>query len=166
MAIIPKIPKEAFSTKKCALCGSILDSVEFAHTHSIFYPDHKLPVCNSCISRHLSESDYSWDAIDKICQWADIPFIVKEWERIASMNKPENVWAIYAKVFADNCYQNFGWADYQKQYRTLRETGFLEQEIPLLDEKYWDNLRRKWGSNYDNDALLYLEDLYKGLLVS
>jgi hypothetical protein len=35
---------------------------------------------------YLKDHDYSWDSIDKLCQWADIPFIVKEWTRIQELN--------------------------------------------------------------------------------
>jgi len=31
----------------------------------------------------INEEDNNWKTIDKICQWADIPFVVKEWDRIS-----------------------------------------------------------------------------------
>jgi hypothetical protein len=38
--------------------------------------------------------------------------------------------------------------------------------LPELREKKFKDLRQKWGSNYDDEQLLYLEDLFLGLTVS
>lgn len=164
MPLEPKIPKPQFKTKKCSKCGSILSTEEFAKTHSIFYPDGLLPICNDCANEYLREHDYEWDYIDKLCQWADIPFIVKEWTRLSELNGVEKTWPVYANVFAAEVYVGFGWADYNKQYIRLREVGLVEDEVPLVYEQKMADLRKKWGSNYDDEELYYLEDLYKGLL--
>ena len=166
MAIVPKIPKKASLTKTCAKCGNVLLTEDFAQTHSIFYPDGYLPVCNQCINEFLKEHNYEWDAIDRVCQWADIPFIVKEWTRLEEMNGSDQTWASYSKVFAADCYQSLGWSDYFKQYKKLREVGMIEEEIPLVHEHKVEELRKVWGGNYSEEELYYLEDLYKGLLVT
>jgi len=166
MAIQPRIPKPSLEMKTCARCGRDLFESEFAFTHSIFYPDHHIPICNKCVSEYLEQENWSWDAVEKVCQWADIPFIVREWERLGELNEKENLWAVYSKVFAADCYKGFGWGDYQKQYQKLREAGMVEDEIPLLGQEKVRTLRKKWGSNYDEEELFYLEELYKGLLLS
>lgn len=166
MAIVPKIPKKTSLNKVCAKCGETLFEGDFSKTHSIFYPDGLLPICNDCIERYLREADYSWDAIDKVCQWADIPFIVKEWTRLEDLNGKGKTWAVYARVFAADIYQSIGWADYFKQYKNLREVGMIEDEIPLVHEHKLAELRKVWGGNYSEEELFYLEDLYKGLLVT
>ena len=164
MPIEPKIPKQnTFFTKKCNRCGVILPSDDYTKTRSVFYPDGYLPICNGCINDYLREGSYSWDTIDSVCRWADIPFIVKEWTRLAELNTPEKTWPVYAKVFAADCYQGIGWADYYKQYQRLRELGLIENEVPLVDQQRYAGLRAKWGGNYSNEDLDYLEDLYKGL---
>ena len=166
MALEPKIPKTQFKTKKCNKCGGVYDINDFAYTHSIFYADNRLPICNDCANDYLREHGYEWDFIDKLCQWADIPFIVKEWTRLSELNGVEKTWPVYANVFAAECYKNFGWADYNKQYIRLREVGFVEDEIPLVYEQKMKDLRKKWGSNYADEELIYLEDLYKGLFLT
>lgn len=167
MPLEPKIPKKQFKIKTCAKCKTPSDENEFARTHSIFYPDGRLPICNSCVDEYLRGHSYDWNSIDKLCQWADIPFIVKEWIRIRELNKEDkDVWPVYANVFADSCYESLGWADYNKQYIELREAGMIEDEIPRVYEAKMAALRKIWGSNYEDDDLIYLEDLYKGLLQS
>ena len=166
MAIEPRIPKPNLTMKKCVRCARDLFDTEFAETHSIFYPDHRLPICNDCVSDYLESRNWSWDAVEKVCQWADIPFIVKEWERLGELNEKRKLWGVYSKVFAADCYKGFGWSDYEKQYQKLREAGMIEEEIPLLKDQKISDLQKKWGSNYDEEDLYYLEDLYKGLLLT
>lgn len=166
MAIVPKVPQRQALTKTCNCCGAVLSTDNFAQTHSPFYPDGYLPVCNGCIGEQLKDHEFSWDFIDSLCQYAGIPFIVKEWTRLEELNGQEGTWPVYCKVFAQDIYQEFGWSDYQKQYIKLRQAALLEDELPLINEKHMEDLRKKWGSNYDDEALNYLEDLYKGLLVT
>ena len=166
MAIQPRIPKQTLKMKTCAKCGAELFDTEFAYTHSEFYPDHRIPLCNGCVTEIFEKNGWTWDIIEKVCQWADIPFIVREWERLSDLNEKEKIWGVYSKVFAADCYKGFGWSDYQKQYQKLREAGLLEEEVPLLGEAKIAALRKKWGSNYDEEDLYYLEDLYKGLLLT
>ena len=166
MPIVPKIPKKNYVTKICNQCGFTLPVESFAQTHSPFYPDGYLPICNDCVGVYLKEQEYSWEAIDRLCQYAGIPWIVKEWERLKDINGVEKTWPVYARVFASDTYKSLGWADYDAQYRKLREAGMIEEEIPLLNEARLNDMRRRWGANYDEDELTYLEDLYKGLLAS
>lgn len=168
MPVEPKIPKQTktLMLKKCARCGGSFGEENFARTHSHFYSDGFLPICNSCITDDLKKANFSWEAADKVCQWADIPFIVKEWERLKELNTEENLFAVYAKVFAADEYKSLGWGDYFNQYKKLREAGMIEEELPLIKEKHLAELRKRWGSNYDEEELNYLEDLYKGLLIS
>jgi hypothetical protein len=114
----------------------------------------------------LDEHEWDWAAVDALCQYAGIPFIVKEWERLEELNGHENVWSVYSKVFANDSYKSLGWTDYFHQYKKLKEAGCVEDEIPLLREQRMRELHKIWGANYDEEALEYLEDLYKGLLVT
>lgn len=165
MPVIPKIPNAAAAeTKKCLKCGRVLRLSSFSQTHNQFYPDGRLPICNECISVLIDDADDNWAFIDKVCQWADIPFIVKEWDRVKEITLPTETWGTYAKIFATQDYENLGWGDYYRQYKKLKEVGLIEEEVPEVREKRYAELRRKWGENYDNEELNHLEDLYRGLL--
>ena len=166
MGIEPRITRRPSLTKICARCHLSTSTDDFAPTHSIFYEDHLLPICNSCVNSYLQEHNYEWEFIDKLCQWADIPFIVKEWTRLVDLNNSEAVWPVYSKVFAAEAYRNLGWQDYNKQYIALREAGMIEDEIPLVNDQRIKDLQSIWGANYDKSELEYLEDLYKGVLAT
>ena len=164
MPVIPKIPVQPSTTKKCERCGRVMLLSSFAETHNKFYSDGRLPLCNECITEIIDAAGGSWEIIDKVCQWADIPFIVKEWERVSKITLSTETWATYAKIFATQDYESLGWGDYYRQYKRLKEVGLIEEEIPEVREKRYSELRRKWGENYDEDELNHLEDLYRGLM--
>lgn len=154
------------STRTCARCHRDLLENDFARTHSIFYPEGFLPLCDDCVTDWLRQHDFSWEAIDKVCQWADIPFIVKEWERLSALNSEATIWSSYSRVFESQDYENLGWDAYNKQYLELKRVGLIEDEIPVVREAHFAELRRRWGGNYSDEELYYLEDLYNGLLLS
>ena len=166
MGLQPNIArKRSFALKQCNRCNATQTPEAFAPTKSIFYPDGALPICNSCISDYLAHSDFNWREVDKLCQWADIPFVPREWERLREMNG-DNVFAEYAKVFAQSEYEGLGWDDYYKAFKDLKDSGEIENELPGLADKRRKQLQERWGANYDDEALSYLENMYTGLITT
>lgn len=164
MPVIPNIPKQPNETYKCAQCGEIKPISSFGFTYNEFYPNNLLPVCNDCIAEKLNAHDWNWEYVDKLCMWAGIPFIVREWERIKEMTLPQETWGTYNRIFKEQDYISLGWGDYYRQYKRLKEVGLMEEELPEIKDQRYKDLRRKWGENYDNEELNHLEDLYRGLL--
>lgn len=163
----PKIKHNyTFTIKKCHQCGGSFGPENFSPSRSLFNKDGYLPICNTCLNDYLKENDYSWEAVDKICQYGDIPFIPKEWERIKEMNEPETAFSSYASIFQQSEYENLGWDDYYKQFKKLKEINLIEDELPALRDEKFKRLKEKWGFNYDDEALLYLERLYDGILTT
>lgn len=167
MSLEPKIKHNyGFTIKKCNRCGGSFGPENFAPTRSIFSNDGYLPICNTCLNNFLRENDFDWRAIDKICQYADIPFIPKEWERIKEMADEENLFSTYATIFQGEEYEGLGWDSYYKQFKSLKEVGLIEDELPKLRDEKFKKLREKWGGNYADEDLVYLEGLYTGLLAT
>lgn len=165
MSLAPKIKKKInFSFKQCERCGGTFGTENFSPSTSYFFKDGTLPICNSCITEFLKNADFDWRAVDKVCQWADIPWVPKEWERLKEINTPENIWGVYAQVFNGDQYLDLGWDDYYNQFKSLKEVNLIEDELPGLRDEKFRKLREKWGANYDDEDLIYLEDLYSGLL--
>lgn len=164
MPVIPKIPKPTTVTKRCEKCGRAMPSSQFSIGRSWVFVDGLLPICNECIAEYINAGDGNWERVDKICQWANIPFIVKEWDRVSQITLPSETWAAYAKIFSSQDYDSLGWGDYYRQYKKLKECGLIEEEIPEVRDRRYSDLRRKWGENYDDDELNHLEDLYRGLM--
>ena len=167
MSFQPNIPvkRRTFVIKQCNRCGGSYGPDNYAPTSSLFFPDKVLPICNTCVKDFLKSESFSWAAIDKLCQLADIPFIPKQWEVLFSANG-EDTFPVYARVFQAQEYESIGWDDYYKQFKELESKQLIEDELPRLSNEKIAKLREKWGGNYDNEELIQLEDLYNGILAS
>ena len=164
MGLHPNIQRKSkFFLRECSRCGSSFSEEGFAPTKSFFYPDGVIPTCNDCIDKLIDEHGGDWQFIDKLCQMADIPFVPKEWENIAEMN-PSGAFYKYAQIFLQSEYDGISWSDYFDFYRTLRDAGKLEDELPGLSDEKRARLKKIWGGTYDDKALEYLDSLYQGLL--
>lgn len=157
--------KPVFSSKMCEHCGRPQNSSNYIRTKSIFYQDKHLPICNDCIEELLKEHNFEWDFIDKLCQYIDIPFIPEEFERLRNING-DDAFPVYANMFFASEYDGIGWKDYYDAYIDLKNQGGLSEVIPLVSDDKRRELQEKWGFNYDDEALHYLENLYDGLLLT
>ena len=164
MGMQPKIKQTTpFIVKTWSICGGTFGPEGFIKTKSLFYPDGYLPMCADCIKQLLIEHNFDWDLVDKLCRYADIPFIPAEFERLHESNG-DNVFQVYADVFLSSEFEGLGWKQYYEEFLRLKEKGHIEDELPILKEEKRKQLKEKWGSNYDDEELQYLENLLDGLL--
>lgn len=164
MGLQPNIQRKSkFTLKKCSKCGQIFGPESFAPTKSVFYPDGAIPLCNDCVNTLIDTNEFKWNIVNKICQMADIPFVPKEWERLAAMDV-HDVFYRYATIFESTEYESLDWSTYNEAFLKLKRQQDLESELPLLAEDRRKKLKEKWGKNYDDEALQYLEGLFNGLL--
>ena len=166
MGLQPDIARRrSFALKTCNRCQAPQTPESFAPTKSIFYADGALPICNSCIESYLEDVEFDWGEVNKLCQYADIPFVPKEWERMRELNGSK-AFPKYAEVFAQSEYEDLGWSEYFEAFRTLKASGELDDELPGIADKKRQQLQERWGANYDDEALRYLENLYNGLMTT
>ena len=166
MGLQPDIARRrSFALKVCNRCQAPQTPESFAPTKSIFYADGALPICNSCIESYLEDVEFDWGEVNKLCQYADIPFVPKEWERMRELNG-SNAFPKYAEVFAQSEYEDLGWSEYFEAFRALKASGELDDELPGIADKKRQQLQERWGANYDDEALHYLENLYNGLMTT
>ena len=164
MGMQPKIKQATpFIVKTCSICGGTFGPEGFIKTKSLFYPDGYLPMCADCIKQLLIEHNFDWDLVDKLCRYADIPFIPAEFERLHESNG-DNVFQVYADIFLSSEFEGLGWKQYYEEFLRLKEKGHIEDELPILKEEKRKQLKEKWGANYDDEELQYLENLLDGLL--
>lgn len=166
MGLQPNIIKDApFVVKKCNTCGGSYGPESFVKTKSFFYPDGYLPICADCIEEILEGNNFNWKIVDKLCQYADIPFVPREFERLHKMNG-NKVFPIYAELFLSKEYEGLDWETYFLEFKELEKAGIISEELPILKEKRRKELKDKWGYNYDDEELNYLENLYEGLIAT
>lgn len=161
MGLAPKI-KKAPLLLTCTQCGRTRDVSCFTPTTSPFFQGY-LTVCNNCIDDLISQNNGDWNYVDKLCQMINIPFVPSEWVHMYETN-PIEAFCRYAAIFLSSEYAGLDWKTYQDAYVELQKRNQLEEEIPGLAEERRDQLKEMWGGGYDNEALEYLDKLYKGLL--
>lgn len=149
-------------TQICTKCNQEKELARFAPTRSLFYPNHHIPLCAECINQIIKDKKGDWGIIDKLCQYADIPFIPKEWTK-TMLNEPVDTFLKYSQLFLNSEFDGFGWGEYFKEFQRLREEGELNTQIPLLDERDRKMLVKKWNAEYSDEEFAYLEDLLDGM---
>lgn len=155
-----------FIFQECSKCHQSFGSDGFTPTKNPFYSSGFLPICNNCLVELVEQDMENWTWIDKICQYIDVPFIPSRWEELS---KTQGARAIvpYCKIFQDINYEQIDWAAQQKIYIELEKEGTLSSEvIPKFNDKQLMELKMKWGANYDEEELYYLEMLYNGVMTT
>ncbi len=155
-----------FTSKKCVRCGQLKDSFSFLRTKSFMYPSGYVDICVDCLGDILEDSDFNWNTMDKICQYLDIPFEIDRFEELCHTNSAPDLLKAYNLIYFSEEYDNIDWKSYQEAYKELEAAGALDDAVPGLAEEKRHRLQEKWGFNYDDEALIYLENLYDGLLLT
>lgn len=155
-----------FSSKKCVRCGQIKDSFSFLRTKSFMYPTGYVDICVDCLGEILEENNFNWNTMDKICQYLDIPFDMKKYEELYETNSAPDLLKGYNLIYFSDEYEGIDWKTYQDAYNELKDAGALDEVVPGLADEKRRRLQEKWGYNYDEEALTYLENLYDGLLLT
>lgn len=153
--------------KVCQRCGELQGSAAYIATNSIVHGE-RLPICRECLAKQLDEAKASgnlWNVADKICQWADVPFVPEKFEEIYQ-NRGRDAMGIYCSIFRGKPYDSLDWSMYNEVYLKVQEENRVEDALPQIKEQKRRKLQQKWGKNYLDDELEYLENLHQGLLNS
>ena len=164
MALQPKFDLD-FEDRKCEQCGQYKTSLHYLPTKSFLFPSGYINICTECLGKRL-ERDDSWEIMDKICQYLDIPFDIKRYEELKETNTPVTLLQAYSTQFNNDEYEGIDWSSYEDAYKELRERNALVDVVPGLADEERRKLQDKWGYNYSEEELSYLESLYDGLLLT
>ena len=157
--------------KICQKCGEGKSLAHFIAIENSIMHDKQLPICRECIKKLIAESakgenkNQTWNVVNKICQWADVPFISQEWEKCYQGYGADG-FGPYCLIFRSEEYKTLQWDQYNDIYLQLLEEQRVEDAIPELREKKMEDLRKKWGNHYDEEEIEYLENLHQGILNS
>lgn len=153
--------------KKCQKCGQEKNTAAYIAVKSIMF-NGSLPICRQCLMDQLNKANAQgelWNVADKICQWADIPFIPEKFDEIYH-TKGKDAIGTYMAIFRAKPYDTLNWKMYNDVYLQVQEENRVEDVLPTVKENQQKKLAQKWGKNYDQDELEYLENLHIGLLNS
>lgn len=154
------------ASKICYKCRSEKTTSHYIAVNSPMF-NGSLPICRECLTKMIAAAPENerWNVVNKICQWVDIPFVPGEWTKIYQSNGKDAI-GVYIAIFRNEEYRSLDWEQYNKVYLELLEENRVEDAIPELKEKQLKDWRRKWGIDYDEQQLEYLENLHQGLLNS
>lgn len=150
---------------QCTECAQVKSSDDFLTVKPWHFKNGKFPICNTCLTNHFARGQWDWDELDKFGQYIDIPFIPSEFERLREING-DGALIVYARMFGELKYPELEWKMYHDKYTELKRKGKLDLELPNIRDTYFEDLRLRWGPEYDEEALSYLETLYNGMLAS
>lgn len=152
--------------KKCSYCNREQPNSEYTRTRCKFFSDGYLPICNSCLDlivRSCNDNE-RWDKVNKLCQWADIPFLPKEWEEIYGADT-HGWFPTYCRVYGAKEYEKLQWQEYNEIFLKLHCSGDLVDEVPGYEEAKYEMLTKKWGP-YEHSELDQLEELFNETLAT
>ena len=154
------------ASKVCLKCKEEQTIAQYIAVNSPLHSG-SLPICRECLNKMISAApeEERWKVVDRICQWADVPFIPSEWMKL-SLTNGKNALGMYISIFRQEEYKRLHWDQYNEVYLQLEEENRVEDAVPELRDKKLNDMRRKWGMNYDEEQLEYLENLHLGLLHS
>lgn len=155
------------ASKICTKCKQERTTANFIGVNSQLHSG-SLPICRKCLAQIIEdnlENGKSWNIVNKILQWADIPFVASEWEKIYKNNK-EDALGVYISIFRKEEYKTLDWTRYNEAYLKLEEEDRVEDAIPKIKEERLEKCKVKWGRQYDEEQLEYLENLHCGLIES
>lgn len=156
------VPKQIrYTIRTCSYCGLNQTEDQFLRSRNFLYKDGVVPICNGCIQKILVKDDFNWKTVNRLCQYFDIPFIPKEFERLRDLNG-DDAFFQYVKIFNDEDFCEIHWDDYYDTFKELQSRECLEDEIPKLAERRLRKLQEKWGK-YAPEDLEYLEGLHTGM---
>lgn len=153
--------------KTCTRCGQTTALTQFTPSTAPLYSDGYLPICDKCLMDIVMKQGSldDWNFVDKVCQWLDVPFLPKRWMELREKQEGAQAILAYLKMFAGGEYERIDWGEQQAEWMKLRDAGALTYEtVPGYTESQLQELRLRWGANYSDEELYYLENLYNGVL--
>lgn len=151
----------------CQKCGEERTLANFIGVPDSLLFKGYLPICRQCISEILAAAkpDEVWDTADRLCQWADVPFVPEEWQKVYE-GYGNDAFGHYVAIFREQEYEGLTWKPYNDVYLELEEEQRVEDALPAIKERQLRQWRQKWGEVYELHELEYLENLHQGLLQS
>lgn len=105
------------------------------------------------------------DSIDALCRYLDVPFDINTWTRLYKTNG-EHTLSAYFETLRDDHYNTISWKDENERWKIAREEQTLDEEIEALSHSKLVKLVKKWGSDYPQEDLLFLENFYNQIVAT
>lgn len=151
--------------RRCIKCNVEKSLIQFLPTKSKLFEEQFSTICRECANRAVNNApkEKRWRVVNKLCQWLDIPFLPSQWEELYERNGFD-AFSVYVSMFKDKEYETLEWETYNVMFLKLKEEERVEDAIPELKKKKLREKRQRWGVDYDEGDLEYLDNLYNGIV--
>lgn len=92
-----------------------------------------------------------------------IPFEPDNWLNTLEGFEDEAM-EVYVRMYRSNAFDFVDWKSAYEYYKELERAGTLENSVAALSKAQLAKLRHKWGMEYDEEQIRYLEQLYHNIL--
>lgn len=147
-----------YKTKNCGLCSKVKLVQEFvpAGESCLFSINDVSSICYDCVTERVEFNDL--DAVNKLCQYLDMPFLANEWLTIYKQSDDKRyILETYIKKVRESEYAKSTWKEYTLIWDKARETDTVLAQLPALSADLFLYLRKKWGSYEDFGVEDYLK---------
>jgi hypothetical protein len=136
----------------CQYCGQKKPVSAFLKSKSKFFPCGTVDVCTDCIEEWIDAEGASFNFLDKLCRWLDIPFIPDRWLSYYNVSGSVAISTYVETIYAES-YPMLDWKIVNDKYLELQERNALEETLPQLKEEKLNQLRKKWGEEYSDTEI-------------
>ncbi len=152
-------------TRRCIKCNIEKNLIQFLPTKSKLFEEQFSTICRDCAARAIDNvpKEKRWKVVNKLCQWMDIPFLPQQWNELYEKNGFD-AFGMYVSMFKNQEYETLDWETYNIMFLKLKEEERVEDAIPELKKNKLKLKRQRWGIDYDEIELEYLDNLYNGIV--
>lgn len=147
----------------CQYCGQNKPVSSYLKSKSEFFPCGTIDICTECVEDFIERENANFNFIDKLCRWLDIPFIPDRWMKYYKINGAVAI-STYVETIYQESYPMLDWKKVNDSYVELEERNKLEEAMPELKQEKFRKLQEKWGEEYSESDIYYMEDLFQGIL--
>lgn len=151
--------------RRCIKCNIEKNLIQFLPTKSKLFEEQFSTICRDCAARAIDNvpKEKRWKVVNKLCQWMDIPFLPQQWNELYEKNGFD-AFGMYVSMFKNQEYETLDWETYNIMFLKLKEEERVEDGIPELKKNKLKQKRQRWGVDYDEIELEYLDNLYNGIV--
>ena len=118
----------------CQYCGQNKPVSAFLKSKSKFFPCGTVDVCTDCIEDWIISESASFNFLDRLCRWLDIPFIPDRWLSYYNVSGPVAISTYVETIYAES-YPMLDWKIVNDKYLELQERDALDEAMPQLKEE-------------------------------
>lgn len=158
------MPKKKEDIKICSKCKNKEKINNFYVSNSKLFSDGRVNICKTCLQSLIDIKDVG--SLKEILRLMDKPYVEHIWKKCLEKQKP--IGNYFKLISSLHQYKNCGWDVYEDKNRdsgsvkVAENIGRRSNDVKnKINEINVEELREKWGSDFDDDEILKFEKEYQ-----